>query len=272
MHGAGNDFIIINNIVEKLPVEKLPGLAKKLCAPHTSIGADGLMAVMPGKDGSDYSMLFYNSDGSLGEMCGNGARCICRYGFEKGLAGEVQRVSTTAGLVVGQRISGRRYRIRLNDPGVLGEHTVPVDGCEYLCSYVELGSPGIPHAIVHMDDWDSRDMDALRSLGRTLRFAPCFPKGANVTFAKLTDTDHIKAVTFERGVEDFTLACGTGAGSTVTVFALGGLVSGRDVKVDMPGGTLEISVELTGTPHDIFLTGPTNIVCEGEITDEDLEG
>ena len=103
MHGAGNDFIIINNIIEKLPESVFPQLAKKLCAFHSSIGADGMMIVTEPKQGGDYAMLFYNSDGSLGEMCGNGARCIARYGYEKGLAGETQRIESTAGLVVGKR-------------------------------------------------------------------------------------------------------------------------------------------------------------------------
>ena len=92
MHGAGNDFIIINNIEEQIPEERLGVLAKQLCAFHTSIGADGMMAVIPPKNGGDYGMMFFNSDGSLGEMCGNGARCICRWGYENGLAGETQRV------------------------------------------------------------------------------------------------------------------------------------------------------------------------------------
>ena len=119
MHGAGNDFIIIDNTKENIPEEKLSALAARLCSRRLSIGADGLMAVCPAKNGGDYAMLFYNSDGSLGEMCGNGARCICRYGFENGLAGEVQRVETTAGLVTGRRISQRMHQVRLNDPSTI---------------------------------------------------------------------------------------------------------------------------------------------------------
>ena len=99
MQGAGNDFIIINNMEEKLPVEKLGTLAKRICTRRLSIGADGLMVVDAPTEGGDYKMRFYNADGSLGEMCGNGARCIARYGYENGLAGITQRVETTAGLV-----------------------------------------------------------------------------------------------------------------------------------------------------------------------------
>ena len=116
MNGAGNDFIILNNIQEGLPAEAFPVLARTLCTPHRSLGADGFMVVEPAQGEGDFRMGFYNSDGSLGEMCGNGARCICRYGYETGLAGETQRVETTAGLVTGRRISRREYQVRLNDP------------------------------------------------------------------------------------------------------------------------------------------------------------
>ena len=92
MNGAGNDFVVLNNLVEHLPADSFPLIAKTLCERHMSIGADGLMVVDAPTQGGDYKMLFFNSDGSMGEMCGNGARCICRYGYEKGLAGEVQTV------------------------------------------------------------------------------------------------------------------------------------------------------------------------------------
>ena len=272
MHGAGNDFIIINNIEERIPEERLGALAKQLCAFHTSIGADGLMAVTPAKNGGDYGMLFFNSDGSLGEMCGNGARCICRWGYENGLAGETQRIETTAGLVTGERIDRRRYRIRLNDPSVIDLHrSVTVGGKEYDCCYIELGCPGLPHAVVRLDGFEELDESELRELGRALRFSPAFPKGANVNFVELTGRDTLRIKTFERGVEDFTLACGTGCGSAVAALTLLGQVSGRDVTLSSPGGVLNVTLTQDGgTVRDIYLTGPTNIVCIGEVTDEDL--
>ena len=149
MNGAGNDFVILNNLEEHLPLEQLPQIARTLCERHMSIGADGLMVVDAPSQGGDYRMLFYNSDGSVGEMCGNGARCICRYGYENGLAGETQTVETTAGIVTGRRIDQRLYRIRLNDPTTVRlDSPVEADGVTYVCSYVELGNPGIPHAVV----------------------------------------------------------------------------------------------------------------------------
>ena len=137
MNGAGNDFIILNNFEEHLPVERLPQIARTLCERRMSIGADGLMVVDAPTCGGDYRMRFYNSDGSVGEMCGNGARCICRYGYENGLAGETQTVETTAGIVTGRRMDRRLYRIRLNDPTTVRlDSPVEVNGVTYDCSYV----------------------------------------------------------------------------------------------------------------------------------------
>ena len=272
MNGAGNDFIILNNLEEHLPEECLPQIAKTLCERHLSIGADGLMVVDAPTQGGDYKMRFYNSDGSAGEMCGNGARCISRYGYENGLAGETQRVETTAGLVIGQRITERLYRVRLNDPTTVKlDDPVEVDGATYPCAYVELGDPGLPHAVVPYSGLKDADENQLRDLGRKLRWHPAFPKGANVNFYELTGKDTVYERTFERGVEDFTYACGTGTGSVVTVLTLLGKVSGHSVKVDMTGGQLIIDVEREGSRiTDLFLTGPTNIVCKGEVSDEDL--
>jgi len=272
MNGAGNDFIILNNLEEQLPLDVMPQIAKTLCERHMSIGADGFMVVDAPTQGGNYKMLFFNSDGSMGEMCGNGARCICRYGYEIGLAGETQTVETTAGIVTGQRIDQRLYRIRLNDPTTIKlDAPVEVDGKEYPCAYVELGNPGIPHAVVPYSGLKDADTNELRELGRKIRWHKDFPKGANVNFYEIVGEDLVYERTFERGVEDFTYACGTGTGSVVTVLTLQGKVSGHDVKVDMAGGQLIIDVVRDGQQvQDLYLAGPTNIVAKGEVTDEDL--
>ena len=273
MNGAGNDFVVLNNLVEHLPADSFPLIAKTLCARHMSIGADGLMVVDAPTQGGDYKMLFFNSDGSMGEMCGNGARCICRYGYENGLAGEVQTVETTAGIVTGQRINERLYKVRLNDPTTVKlDSPVEIDGGKYACSYVELGNPGLPHAVVPYHNLKNADTNELRELGRKIRWYHGFPKGANVNFYELLSEDHVYERTFERGVEDFTYACGTGTGSLITVLTLQGKVSGHSVKVDMTGGQLIIDVEREGSViRNLYLTGPTNIVAKGEVTDEDLD-
>ena len=273
MNGAGNDFLIVDDRQNAVPDERWPDIVRTLCQRHLSIGADGFMVVKKPTDGGDYKMLFFNSDGSMGEMSGNGARCICRYGLENGLAGRVQRVETTAGLVTGWQVDRQRYRVRLNDPCNIRLHDrMEAEGNIYDCAYLELGDRGIPHAVVPIRGLQDYDTQTLRRLGRRLRYDPAFPKGANVNFYELIGPNHGYERTYERGVEDFTYACGTGTGSVVTVLTLLGKVSGKNVQVDMTGGRLVIDVERDGAGRitDLYLTGPTNVVCKGEITDETL--
>ena len=270
MNGAGNDFIILNNLDGSLSHDALPAIVRTVCERRLSLGADGVMVVEP-SDRADFKMLFFNADGSMGEMCGNGARCICRYGYETGLAGDTQTIETTAGIVTGQRMDRRRYRIRLNDPSVLERRDVDVDGVSYRCTYVELGSPGIPHAVVPIPGLREADEHWLFDLGRKLRHHPAFPKGANVNFYEITGPDRVFERTWERGVEDFTYACGTGTGSVAAVLTLEGAVSGRQVRFSMRGGELVMDVSRTGGHVDaLYLTGPTNVVARGDLTDEDL--
>ena len=272
MNGAGNDFIIINNIIEKLPHNMLGHLAEKLCDRHMSIGADGFMAVDKASGDADYKMLFYNSDGSMGEMCGNGARCICRYGFENGLAGDTQRVETTAGIVIGHRMSKRLYKTKLNSPTVCRiDEKITLSGQTVICSYMELGNPGIPHCVVHIEGLKEYPQEQLIDLARRLRWYDGYPKGANVNFYDITDENHVFERTFERGVEDFTYACGTGTGSVAAILTLKGLISGKNTIVDMRGGQLIADITVCeGHVTDIYLTGPTNIVAKGTIFDEEL--
>lgn len=274
MNGAGNDFLIINNMNGEIGMEEWPKIAKTLCERHLSIGADGIMVVEK-HDGAeaDYKMLFFNADGSMGEMCGNGARCICRYGYEMGLAGEIQKVETTAGLVIGKRIDQRNYRIRLNNPSVLKlDYPVEIDGMTYQCSYLELGNPGIPHAVVPIKGLREYPESKLFELGRKLRYSLAFPKGANINFYEVTGEAEIYERTYERGVEDFTYACGTGTGSVVVTLTLKGETSGKSVHALMKGGELVIDIERQGDEiKGIYLTGPTNIVAKGTVLDEDLK-
>lgn len=266
MNGAGNDFILLDAIAEPFDESAASALARSLCDRRRSIGADGLMLVTRAEGDADYRMRFYNSDGSPGEMCGNGARCIARYGYDRGLAGDIQRIETTAGIVVGQRIEENLYCVRLNDPtAVETEIGIPWDGQILSVSYMELGDPGIPHAVLELPEWDMMPEDELRSLGAYIRSYAAFPKGANVTFRKRLGRDHVKAVTYERGVEDFTLACGTGAGATAAAMRLRGEIRDETLRLDFPGGELQVSLSVEeDAVCDIYLTGPTVVVAEGE--------
>lgn len=268
MHGAGNSFLITENLREEWKGEDLSDLALRICSPRSGPGADGMIVILPGSEDADFTMLFYNSDGSLGEMCGNGARCVARYGVEHGLSPDPEhiRFRATAGLIQARRISREQYQVRLPDPSVLdlrreAEGTV--------CSYVELGKPGLPHAVVEVEPEAFRDLDALRQRGRTLRHSAAFPKGANVTFAFPMGENSVRAITFERGVEDFTLACGTGCGATAASLCLLGRIPGDRVEIQMPGGHLSVTLRREGdTARDLLLTGPTAVVGEYTLLDE----
>ena len=131
--GAGNDFILIPDFEARLDDASLPALALKYCDRQRSYGADGLM-VLRHSAVADCKMLFYNSDGSKAEMCGNGARCLCRFCYEQGISGERQTIETPAGIVTGLRLSEELYRIRLNSPSLMQP--------EEARSYIELGCPG----------------------------------------------------------------------------------------------------------------------------------
>ncbi len=268
MNGAGNDFILVENLHGELTQQQLSKLARTLCDRRMSIGADGLMAIVPAKADADFGMLFFNCDGTLGEMCGNGARCICRYGYETGLAGETQTIETTAGLVTGTRIDAKNYRIRLPDPMNLQYLALDVDGKKVGCMYLELGNPGIPHAVVQYPGLREADEQALFEFGRKLRYHPAFPKGANVNFLEKTGENRFYERTWERGVEDFTYACGTGTGASVYALAEKRRC-GDHAEVEVKGGLLIVDIVRDGKKcRDLLLTGPASMVCAGEIFDE----
>ena len=266
MHGAGNSFVLIEDPRGELRGEDLSVLALRLCAPETGPGADGMIVVTPPRGEEDFGMLFYNSDGSTGEMCGNGARCLARFGLEHGLVRDAEniRILAPAGEVRARRLTDELYELRLNDPSVIDLRR---EAAGERCAYVELGEPGIPHAVVEADERALSDLDALRERGRRLRFDPAFPRGANVSFVCPLEKGRVRAITYERGVEDFTLACGTGCGAIAVCLLLADESALNSLTIEMPGGTLSVSLQKEdGRAFDLLLTGPTALVEEGEFT------
>ena len=253
MSGAGNDFMVIDARGLTLDFEKM---AKELCALS---GADGFMAV-DHSEKADFKLHFYNSDGSRGEMCGNGSRCICRFAYDHGIAGETMVVETDAGLVPGKRLSESQYLVKLNNPGIVDLNR------KGDIAYVELGTPGVPHAVAEIPGlaWDRAE--ELRQLGRSLRYDPAFPKGANVNFFTWTGDGQVRVMTYERGVEDYTLACGTGCGSTAVTLWLRGQLPGGKLVAENKGGTLTLNVQgENGVVSALYLEGPTEILKEYDI-------
>ena len=248
MNGAGNDFMVMDARGGKYDFSKL---ALELCK---LTGADGFMAV-DHSDIADFKLHFYNSDGSRGEMCGNGARCICRYAYDHGIAGEVMTVETDAGLVPGWRLSETRYKVQLNNPGILDlNRKGPV-------AYVELGNPGVPHAVSAYDGDLWADADCIWDHMKQLRHDPAFPKGANVNFYQILGNAEVRILTYERGVEDYTLACGTGTGSVACCMWRKGELPGKRLTAHNRGGTLTVELDTQGDAvTSILLEGPTEVV------------
>lgn len=248
MNGAGNTFAVFD--ARGLTLD-FADLAKRLCKPT---GVDGLLAIDHSQT-ADFKLHFYNPDGLRGEMCGNGARCVCRFAFDLGIVESSMTIETDAGLVFGQRIRKSLYRVQLNLPSVLDLQRTEA------AAYVELGNPGIPHCVTEIPDLSWDDREKLRDLAQKLRFDPAFPKGVNVNFYNWVDSSTVRLLTYERGVEDYTLACGTGSASTAVTLWAKGLLKDGSLTVKNPGGDLAVTIQSeAGQLTALFLEGP----AEGE--------
>ena len=267
LQGAGNDFILIDNQELNFASEQLTKFAARVSTRRVSVGADTLIAVEAARGSGDFYARFFNADGSEAEMCGNGARCVARWAFETGIAKEKMIIETIAGDVPAERLDKRTYRVQLNSPTVFeADKLLQVDGKEVTVDYVELGNPGIPHLVVHVPDLAMTELETILDFVRKLRIHPAFEKGANVNFYDILSDQTVVERTYERGVEDFTLACGTGTGSTAYALTKKGLVKSDPVVIEVLGGQLQVNV----VENDLYLIGDTNMVVKGTILDEDL--
>ncbi|MBU5360112.1 diaminopimelate epimerase [Enterococcus raffinosus] len=267
LQGAGNDFILIDNQELNFASEQLTKFAARVCTRRVSVGADTLIAVEAARGSGDFYARFFNADGSEAEMCGNGARCVARWAYDTGIAKENMVIETIAGDVPAERLDKRAYRVQLNSPTVFeGDKVIQVDGKEVTVDYVELGNPGIPHLVVHVPDLAMTELETIVKFARKLRNHSAFEKGANVNFYDILSDQTVVERTYERGVEDFTLACGTGTGSTAYALTKKGLVKSDPVVIEVLGGQLQVNV----VEDDLYLIGDTNMVVKGTILDEDL--
>lgn len=201
-------------------------------------------------------------------MCGNGARCICRYGYEHQLAGETQTIEDHSGACHRERIDARNYRIRLPQPQNLQYLALDVDGKRSAVCTSSSETPAFRTQWCSTPDFARRTTGAGSSLDGKLRYHPAFPKGANVNFLEKLGENRFYERTWERGVEDFTYACGTGTGASVYALAES-RQCGDHVQVEMKGGLLIVDIVREGKKcTDLLLTGPASLVCEGEVFEE----
>lgn len=258
MNGAGNDFVAIDNRVEKIRLS--PEQVVKICDRHRGVGADGVMLLIPCASGkADWAWEFFNSDGSRAEMCGNGARCFAR--FIQKVTGAKNNVTfeTIAGIITGN-FNGERVTINLTAPKDLrlNESVALKGGATTIHSF----NTGVPHAVIFVDD---ADQAMVQPIGEEVRHHAHFaPKGTNVNFVQVMGANCIRVRTYERGVEGETLACGTGVTASALVSAtLRNFTS--PVQIHVAGGdVLEVSFdEKNGAFENVRLTGPAEFVFEG---------
>jgi diaminopimelate epimerase len=271
MHGIGNDYIYINGFEEQL---ENPGeLSIRLSDRHKGVGSDGLVIILPSSK-ADFRMQMFNADGSEAEMCGNAARCIGKYVYEKGLTDKTElTLETLAGIKTLQLFLDDRNNVvsvtvDMGKP-VLEAEKIPTtlpgkqivnfpvsfDGINYAITCVSMGNP---HTVIFTENIANMDIE---KMGKKIENAPIFPRRTNVEFIEVIDKSRIKMRVWERGSGE-TMACGTGACASVVAGVLNGLVS-RKATVELLGGNLEI--EWNENDEHVYLTGPAETVFEGEI-------
>lgn len=260
MNGAGNDFVLADNRQQNLHLTREQ--VARLCHRQRGIGADGLILLTPCASGrADWAWQFWNSDGSVAEMCGNGARCFARYVQRLTGAQGTLTFETLAGVITA-RFRGEQVTIGLTPPQGLQLHqAVETSLGKVVCHSV---NTGVPHAVIFVPD---ADQARVSDLGRQIRHHAAFaPKGTNVNFVQTLSPGCIRVRTYERGVEGETLACGTGVTASALIAARLHHF-GSPVQVRVQGGdVLEVGFrEENGQFTEVTLTGPADFVFEGAI-------
>ena len=260
MSGCGNDFIVIDNRAAVVDEAQLKKFIVNVCRRKMSVGADGLILVEDSQT-ADFSWRFFNSDGSRGEMCGNGARCVARFAQLTGIAGPRLTFETEAGPIQAA-VNNGRVRIRMTEPSPLGAEFQLDIGTTLLS--VQTVNTGVPHALIEVADVDSV---TVVEQGRAIRHHPAFaPAGTNVNFVCPRADGTLAVRTYERGVEDETLACGTGAVASALLMAAKYGRRGPIRVLTRSGGHLEVHFEARdGGFENVHLEGDARVICVGRM-------
>jgi diaminopimelate epimerase len=263
MSGSGNDFILIDHQKPFLKEDHLKNFIRKVCQRRISVGADGLILIERSQK-ADFKWRFYNSDGSEAEMCGNGGRCAARFAHFKGIAGPSLKFETLAGILSAQ-VDGKKVKLEMTKPFDLKlDETIFIHEKKMIFSSI---NTGVPHVVLFVEDLEEMD---IVPIGKAIRFHSNFaPKGTNVNFIRLGKGSRIDIRTYERGVEDETLACGTGAVASALVAASKGLVK-SPVTVQTRGGeVLAVYFEIKGEDiKKVYFEGDVHIIYEAEMWEE----
>lgn len=272
MHGCGNDYIYINGMEEKIDRAKKPKLVQQMSDRHFGVGGDGVIFINA-SDEADFEMEMWNADGTRGEMCGNGIRCVAKYVYDKGLT-DKKEVSIISGGQVKyldlQVEDGKVVTVKVNmGKPVLAPAEIPVvmpgsmesavdvpiivNGKTHYMTCVSMGNP---HAVIFVNDVSGLDLE---KIGPLFEKHELFPRRVNTEFVKVIDKNHVEMRVWERGSGE-TLACGTGSCATVAACVLNGLTD-NSVTVKLLGG--ELFIEWDREADLIYMTGPATTVYEG---------
>ena len=265
MNGSGNDFILIDNRDGRIPEHDMARLVKRSCRRRESVGADGVIFVIP-SDRFDFGWRYFNPDGAEVEMCGNGGRCVSRFAFLKGIAGPDMTFDTLAGPISAE-VKGRVVKVLMPKPTDLSLDIDIKAGQEW--ETVDFINTGVPHVVVGVKDLSNHPVI---DQGRVIRYLSLFsPDGTNANFVKYIEKGRLEVRTYERGVEGETLACGTGAIASALIASARGM-SDSPVKVKTRGGEeLVIYFEKNGESFEkVWLEGDTSIVYQGLLHEEAL--
>lgn len=249
--GTGNDFIFIDNRQNNFPKDNTK-LIEKLCDRRFGIGADGLI-LLENDAQTDFRMVYYNSDGNQSSMCGNGGRCIVAFAQSLNLISNETTFIATDGL----------HYAAIHENGIVSLQMKDVSEVKIESDYVFLNT-GSPHHVMVVNDIDTYDV---KTIGAQIRYSDLYGKaGSNVNFVKQLSDDHFRLRTYERGVEDETLSCGTGATAAAIAMNAIGKTNSHKIILDVEGGTLEVSFDKVDDRYiNVFLKGPATFVFEGEI-------
>jgi diaminopimelate epimerase len=258
---AGNDFVLIDNRQNIVCENNHSKLAAKLCDRRYSIGGDGLI-LLENSSKADFRMRYYNSDGSHASMCGNGGRSIAKFAYELGVAGKNMKFETDAGLITAEIKNDTVVNLALYNPKDLAlNEDVEIEGKNWTIHSL---NTGVPHAVVYVDDIEKID---IKKYGNIIRFHKHYaPAGTNVNFVKVDKDNTLLVRTYERGVEDETLACGTGVTASSIISVLLKKVTSPVHVITRGKDNLYVSCKTDGQKiSDVFLEGPAIVAFKGTV-------
>ncbi len=266
MNGSGNDFIIINNMKKNFSADEFKKYVPLICRRKLSVGADGVIIVEPSSK-CDFKWRFFNSDGSEAEMCGNGSRCVAKFAVMEGIADKNLKFETLAGIIEAY-VKEDTVKVLMTKPYDLKlDYEIPIEEKKY---YISSINTGVPHVVKFVKELENYDV---KKMGKLIRYHERFqPNGTNVNFVTCDGKNTLKIRTYERGVEDETLACGTGAVAAALISYKKGFV-GKPVHVKNAGGeTLIIDfLENENGFEKVYLEGDVKLIYRGKLYNDAIK-